>query len=196
MRILVVEDDKDLNRQITEALADAGYVVDRAHDGEEGHFLGDTEPYDAVVLDIGLPQMDGITATRELIARVPDARVLILTTFDEDEYVVGALRAGIGYKLSPVNDRNRTIFISDNDRLWLGVGGSYQITEKLKLDLAYSYLHVEKASVNYGGAHPQQGPVFYTAEAKPFIHIVSAGLTYRWDNPAETIPVQPVIRKY
>lgn len=106
------------------------------------------------------------------------------------------LRAGVGYELSPVNDRNRTIFISDNDRLWLGVGGSYQITEKLKLDLAYSYLHVEKASVNYGGAHPQQGPVFYTAEAKPFIHIVSAGLTYRWDNPAETIPVQPVIRKY
>lgn len=106
------------------------------------------------------------------------------------------LRAGVGYELSPVNDRNRTIFISDNDRLWLGVGGSYQITEKLKLDLAYSYLHVEKATVNYGGAHPQQGPVFYTAEAKPYIHIVSAGLTYRWDNPAETIPVQPVIRKY
>ena len=42
------------------ALADAGYVVDRAFDGEEGHFLGDTEPYDAVVLDIGLPKMDGI----------------------------------------------------------------------------------------------------------------------------------------
>src|SRR3954462_2543876 len=41
-----------------------------------------------------MPQMDGITTTRELIARVPDARVLILTTFDEDEYVVGALRAG------------------------------------------------------------------------------------------------------
>lgn len=61
MRVLVVEDDKDLNRQISDALVDAGYVVDRAFDGEEGHFLGDTEPYDAVVLDIGLPQMDGIS---------------------------------------------------------------------------------------------------------------------------------------
>ncbi len=61
MRILVVEDDKELNRQISEALTDAGYVVDKAFDGEEGHFLGDTEPYDAVVLDIGLPQMDGIS---------------------------------------------------------------------------------------------------------------------------------------
>src|SRR6266446_3997047 len=61
MRLLVVEDDPDLNRQLTTALSDAGYVVDRAFDGEEGHFLGDTEPYDAVILDIGLPKMDGIS---------------------------------------------------------------------------------------------------------------------------------------
>jgi long-chain fatty acid transport protein len=106
------------------------------------------------------------------------------------------LRAGVGYEWSPVNDRNRTVFISDNDRLWLGVGGSYQVTEKIKLDLGYSFLHVKKATVNYGGAHPQQGPIFYQAEAKPYIHIVSAGLTYRWDNPAEAIPAAPVVRKY
>jgi len=61
LRLLVVEDDPDLNRQLTTALTDAGYVVDRAFDGEEGHFLGDSEPYDAVVLDIGLPKMDGIS---------------------------------------------------------------------------------------------------------------------------------------
>jgi HAMP domain-containing protein len=52
VRLLVVEDDKDLNRQLVSALEQAGYAVDRAFDGEEGHFLGDTEPYDAVVLDI------------------------------------------------------------------------------------------------------------------------------------------------
>ena len=50
MRLLVVEDDPDLARQLSEALGEAGYVVDTAHDGEEGHFLGDTEPYDAVIL--------------------------------------------------------------------------------------------------------------------------------------------------
>ena len=68
MRLLVVEDDPDLNRQLTTALTDAGYVVDRAFDGEEGHFLGDSEPYDAVVLDIGLPKMDGISV---LVTRRP-----------------------------------------------------------------------------------------------------------------------------
>ena len=60
MRLLVIEDDKDLNRQLVSALEQAGYAVDQAHDGEEGWFLGDTEPYDAVVLDIGLPKKDGL----------------------------------------------------------------------------------------------------------------------------------------
>ncbi|WP_162261781.1 outer membrane protein transport protein [Bosea sp. Root381] len=106
------------------------------------------------------------------------------------------LRAGVAYELSAVNDTNRTVFISDNDRLWLSAGASYQVMEKLKLDVGYTYIHVNKATVNYGGTHPQQGPVIFAAEAKPYIHIVSAGLTYRWDNPAETIPVQPVVRKF
>ena len=65
MRLLVVEDDKDLNRQLVSALEQAGYAVDRAFDGEEGHFLGDTEPYDAVVLDIGLPRRDGVTVLEQ-----------------------------------------------------------------------------------------------------------------------------------
>ncbi|MEE2968813.1 MAG: response regulator, partial [Pseudomonadota bacterium] len=61
MRVLVVEDEPELARQIADALIEADYVVDVAHDGEEGHFLGDTEPYDAVVLDLGMPKIDGIT---------------------------------------------------------------------------------------------------------------------------------------
>ena len=82
MRLLVIEDDKDLNRQLVAALEGAGYAVDSARDGEEGHFLGDTEPYDAVVLDIGLPKMDGIsvlTAWRKAGRAMP---VLILTARD------------------------------------------------------------------------------------------------------------------
>ena len=60
LRILVVEDDPNLNQQIKTSLEDSGYSVDIA-DGEEGHFLGDTEPYDAIILDLGLPSIDGIT---------------------------------------------------------------------------------------------------------------------------------------
>ena len=61
MRILVIEDDPNLNNQIKQSLEDGGYSVDFALDGEEGHFLGDTEPYDAVILDLGLPKVDGIS---------------------------------------------------------------------------------------------------------------------------------------
>lgn len=106
------------------------------------------------------------------------------------------LRAGVGYELSAVNDRNRTIFISDNDRLWLSAGASYQVTDKIKLDLGYTYIDVKKAKVNYSGTHPQQSAVLFTGEAKPYVHVASIGLTYRWDDPAQTIPVHPVVRKY
>lgn len=111
------------------------------------------------------------------------------------------LRAGIAYELSAVNDYNRQIFISDNDRLWLSAGASYQVSEKVKLDVGYTYIHVNKARVNYNGNHPQQvvnpalRPISYTAAAEPYVHVVSAALTYRWDTPTETIPVRPVVRK-
>ena len=74
MRLLVVEDDENLNRQIVTALEHAGYAVDKAFDGEEGQFLGETEPYDAIILDLGLPKVDGVsvlTAWRAAGARCP-----------------------------------------------------------------------------------------------------------------------------
>jgi two-component system OmpR family response regulator len=94
MRVLVVEDEKELNRQVSDALADAGYVVDRAYDGEEGHFLGDTEPYDAVVLDIGLPQMDGISVVERWRRDGRKMPVLILTARDRWSDKVAGIDAG------------------------------------------------------------------------------------------------------
>jgi two-component system OmpR family response regulator len=94
MRILVVEDDVDLNRQLCEALDDAGYVVDKAFDGEEGHFLGDTEPYDAVILDIGLPQKDGISVLEEWRRANRLFPVLILTARDRWTDKVQGIDAG------------------------------------------------------------------------------------------------------
>ncbi len=82
MRILVVEDDANLNRQLKEALTEAGYAVDTAFDGEEGHFLGETEPYDAVVLDIGLPRMDGLSVLEEWRRAGRTTPVLLLTARD------------------------------------------------------------------------------------------------------------------
>ena len=94
MRILVVEDDQDLNRQLVNALAEAGYAVDTAYDGEEGHFLGDTEPYDTVILDLGLPQMDGISVLEQWRRNERDMPVLILTARDRWSDKVAGMDAG------------------------------------------------------------------------------------------------------
>ena len=100
MRILVVEDDPDLVRQLVTALGDAGYAVDQAGDGEEGHFLGDTEPYDAVVLDLGLPGMDGATVLERWRREGRDMPVLILTARDSWSEKVAGFDAGADDYLS------------------------------------------------------------------------------------------------
>ena len=64
MRVLVVEDEARLSKQLVSALGEAGYAVDAAADGAQADFLARTERYDAVVLDLGLPQVDGLTVLR------------------------------------------------------------------------------------------------------------------------------------
>ena len=94
MRVLVVEDEEALNRQLKDALEENGYVVDAAFDGEEGHFLGDTEPYDAVILDIGLPKMDGISVLEAWRRNEQTMPVLILTARDRWSDKVQGIDAG------------------------------------------------------------------------------------------------------
>src|SRR6266576_2541227 len=94
VRLLVIEDDPDLNRQLAGALTDAGYVVDRAFDGEEGHYLGETEPYDAVILDIGLPKMDGLSVLESWRRAGRAMPVLILTARDRWSDKVQGFDAG------------------------------------------------------------------------------------------------------
>ena len=79
MRILLVEDDPDLSRQLKSSLADAGYAVDYAADGEEAQFLGETEPYDAIILDLGLPKVDGVSVLERWRREHIGTPVLILT---------------------------------------------------------------------------------------------------------------------
>jgi two-component system OmpR family response regulator len=94
MRVLLVEDDRDLQRLLRKALDDSGYVVDSAFDGEEGHFLGDTEPYDAVILDLGLPKLDGVTVLEKWRKAGKMMPVLILTARDSWSDKVAGFDAG------------------------------------------------------------------------------------------------------
>jgi two-component system, OmpR family, response regulator len=82
VRVLVVEDEAALLKQLAAALSAAGYAVDCASDGERADFLGHTEQYDAIVLDLGLPKVDGLTVLRRWRESGLAMPVLVLTARD------------------------------------------------------------------------------------------------------------------
>ena len=94
MRILLVEDDATLRAQLRTALIEAAYVVDETDNGRDAHFLGDTEAFDAVVLDLGLPQLDGLSVLRRWRDVGRAMPVLILTARDAWNEKVAGIDAG------------------------------------------------------------------------------------------------------
>jgi two-component system OmpR family response regulator len=79
MRILIVEDEASIAKQLTSSIAEAGYAVDHAADGERADFLAQTEQYDAMVLDLGLPKIDGLTLLQKWRDSGVVTPVLVLT---------------------------------------------------------------------------------------------------------------------
>jgi two-component system OmpR family response regulator len=94
MRVLVVEDNAALAAQLRGTLETEGFAVDAAADGEEALFLGTTEPYDVVVLDLGLPRLDGLTVLRRWRGDGRRMPVLLLTARDAWSEKVSGLNAG------------------------------------------------------------------------------------------------------
>jgi DNA-binding response OmpR family regulator len=94
MRLLLVEDDRDLSRSLKNDLECAGYAVDTATDGERGEFLGMTENYDAVILDLGLPKISGLDVLRRWRAANNSVPVIVLTARDAWHEKVDGFKAG------------------------------------------------------------------------------------------------------
>ncbi|BEV72648.1 MULTISPECIES: response regulator transcription factor [unclassified Paludibacterium] len=94
MRLLLVEDERTLRQQLADTLRTNGYVVDEAEQGQEAWFMGDTENYDAVILDLGLPGMDGISVLKRWRQNARSMPVLILTARDSWHDKVEGIDAG------------------------------------------------------------------------------------------------------
>jgi DNA-binding response OmpR family regulator len=94
MRVLLVEDSERLRRSISDGLRKSGFAVDTAADGEEGLHLARTENYDAIILDIMLPKMDGLQVLQRLRDGGKDTHVLLLTARDTIADRVTGLRTG------------------------------------------------------------------------------------------------------
>ena len=94
MRILVIDDDRRLCTVIKRGLLEEAYAVDLAYDGEEGEYLAEVNPYDLIILDIMLPNKDGIQVCRELRAKKINSPILMLTAKDTVEDRVKGLDTG------------------------------------------------------------------------------------------------------
>jgi two-component system response regulator PhoP len=94
MRVLIVEDERTINSQLQQALTAAGYSVDQAYDGSEGYYFGMEYPFDLAVIDLGLPEMDGLTLIRQLRENGRSFPILILTARGQWQEKVQGLEAG------------------------------------------------------------------------------------------------------
>ena len=94
MRLLLIEDDLALQHNLNEHLISANYLVDLASDGETGLFQGQEYPYDAAIIDVGLPIIDGISVIRMLREKDIDFPILVLTARDSWQDKVAGLDAG------------------------------------------------------------------------------------------------------
>ena len=106
MRLLIVEDDRRIAADMVSALATAGYGVETCRNGEEAWFLGDTEDYDLVVLDIGLPGMDGYALARQLrdMPETADAMLVALSGYGQAQDRALSQAAGFdAHLIKPAN---------------------------------------------------------------------------------------------
>lgn len=94
LKILLVEDDQILSEALTEVLTENRYVVDRASDGQIGLELATNADYDLILLDVEMPQLDGISLCRQLRARGYQKPILLLTANDSDAIAVAGFEAG------------------------------------------------------------------------------------------------------
>ena len=148
MRLLVVEDDRDLNRQLVQALSQAGYAVDRAYDGEEGQFLGETEPYDAVVLDIGLPKVDGVSVLEAWRKGGRTMPVLILTARDGWSEKVRGFDAGADdYVTKPFHLEEVLARLRALTRRATGHASAELVCGPVRLDTKAGRVHVDGAPI-------------------------------------------------
>lgn len=152
MRVLAVEDDARILADLTQTLTTAGFHVDQAINGEEAWFLGDTEDYALIVLDLGLPGMDGLSVLKRWRAAGREMPVLILSARGTWQERVEGIDAGADdylpkpFRMEEVVSRARALV-----RRAAGRSGSIQEIGPLTVDLSRMSVALNGVPVNLTG---------------------------------------------
>lgn len=148
MRILVVEDEPNLSAQLKARLNEEGFIVDVAGDGEEGLYFGREYDYDAAVVDLGLPKLDGMDLIAELRRENRDFPVLVLTARGNWQDKVEGLEAGADdYLTKPFQTEELLARLNALMRRAAGYASPVLEQGSLKLDTARKEVRVEEALV-------------------------------------------------
>mgnify|MGYP001035427792 FL=1 len=149
MRVLVVEDERRIAADIRVALERAGWVVDLAADGEDAWFQAETQDYDAVILDLGLPRLDGLTVLKRLRAAGVATPVLILTARDSWREKVEGIDAGADdYLAKPFQMEELLARLRAITRRAAGVADSILKAGPVELDTRSRTVTVDAAAVS------------------------------------------------
>jgi long-chain fatty acid transport protein len=107
-------------------------------------------------------------------------------------------RAGLGYEVSPIEDRTRNLRLPDNDRIWASIGASYKWSEKVSFDLGYTHIFPQATSIAITPGNPTYNAALGSLVGKVDNHvdILSVAWKFRWDDPSKPIGVMPVTAKY
>ena len=117
------------------------------------------------------------------------------------EYVVNpewTVRAGLGYEVSPIEDRTRNLRLPDNDRIWASLGATYTWSNRISFDVGYTHIFPQSTRVAIAPGNPTYNPLLGSLIGKVDGHvdIVAVAWKFRWDDPSKPIGVLPVKAKY
>jgi len=122
LKILVVDDSSIINKKLIQIYESLGHkVVDTAKTGEEAIKKYDPNKIDLVSMDITMPDMDGIEATKQILAKNPEALVMVVTSHGQEQMIVSAIESGaVGYILKPFNKERISAMI---EKILKNIGG-------------------------------------------------------------------------
>ncbi|WP_317931288.1 response regulator transcription factor [Halioxenophilus sp. WMMB6] len=144
MRLLIIEDEPELNKTLCHYLHSGGYVVDSASDGREGLYLASEHPYDLAIIDLGLPKMDGIEVIKALREKRIGYPILILTARDNWQDKVVGLEAGADdYLVKPFHNEELRARVNALIRRSTGHASPVLNFGPVTLDTAAKVVHVD-----------------------------------------------------
>ncbi len=187
MKLLVIEDEERIARSIKKGLELEGYAVDVAHDGEEGYASASADEYDAIILDVMMPGMDGFTVAKKLRADDNHTPILMLTAKSQSRDIVTGLDTGADdYLPKPFDFDVLTARVRALLRRPVAANGTILTAGNLSLDTVTK--RVERAGAGIALSQKEYAILEYLLTSKNRVVSKNSIISHVWDFDADVLP--------